>query len=68
MIAVTGQAKYSYCYYYYYYYLDPDYLKFLESLEADKNKANESKESGTDVGGTQLERLENRLALVTGKR
>ncbi|KAI7848542.1 Smg-4/UPF3 family-domain-containing protein [Circinella umbellata] len=47
---------------------DSDYLKFVESLKAEENKSNESKELGSDVGGTQLERLENRLALVTGNK
>lgn len=47
-------------------YLDPDYLKFLDSLKAEQEKKDEPSDIGE--GGSQLERLENRLAMVTGKR
>lgn len=45
--------------------LDPDYLKFLDSLKAEQEKKDEPSDVGE--GGSQLERLENRLAMVTGK-
>lgn len=44
--------------------VDPDYLKFLDSLKEEENKGTESKEIGD--GMSHIERLENRLALVTG--
>lgn len=47
-------------------YLDPDYLKFLDSLKAEQEKKDEPNDIGE--GGSQLERLENRLAMVTGKK
>lgn len=46
-------------------FLDPDYLKFLDSLKAEQEKKDEPSDVGE--GGSQLERLENRLAMVTGK-
>ncbi|KAI9320117.1 Smg-4/UPF3 family-domain-containing protein [Dichotomocladium elegans] len=44
---------------------DKDYLEFVESLKAEEEKKNEPKEVGD--GSSQLERLENRLALVTAQ-
>ncbi|KAG0172194.1 hypothetical protein DFQ28_007475 [Apophysomyces sp. BC1034] len=44
---------------------DQDYLSFLESLKAEENKEAEPKETGD--GLSQIERLENRLALVTAQ-
>ncbi|KAF7722069.1 hypothetical protein EC973_003717 [Apophysomyces ossiformis] len=44
---------------------DPDYLNFLESLKAEEKKEAEPKEAND--GLSQIERLENRLALVTAQ-
>ncbi|KAJ8658566.1 hypothetical protein O0I10_005606 [Lichtheimia ornata] len=44
---------------------DPDYLKFLDSLKAEQEKKDEPSDVGE--GGSQLERLENRLAMVTAQ-
>ncbi|CDS12040.1 hypothetical protein LRAMOSA04235 [Lichtheimia ramosa] len=44
---------------------DPDYLKFLDSLKAEQEKKDEPNDIGE--GGSQLERLENRLAMVTAQ-
>ncbi|KAI7887371.1 hypothetical protein K492DRAFT_232843 [Lichtheimia hyalospora FSU 10163] len=44
---------------------DPDYLKFLDSLKAEQEKKDEPSDMGE--GGSQLERLENRLAMVTAQ-
>ncbi|KAI8097716.1 Smg-4/UPF3 family-domain-containing protein [Halteromyces radiatus] len=44
---------------------DPDYIKFLESLKADQTKETEGTEPVD--GPAQIERLENRLALVTAQ-
>ncbi|RUS30888.1 hypothetical protein BC938DRAFT_478813, partial [Jimgerdemannia flammicorona] len=46
--------------------IDPDFIAFLESLKAEEQRASEPKDApGTD-GLSQLEKLENRLANVTG--
>lgn len=44
---------------------DQDYLDFLESLKAEENKQQEDVNEPVD-GLTQIERLENRIAMVTG--
>lgn len=44
---------------------DQDYLDFLESLKAEENKQHEDVNEPAD-GLTQIERLENRIAMVTG--
>lgn len=45
---------------------DPDYLAFLESLKAEEEAKNEIQNEPAD-GLSQIERLENRIAMVTGK-
>lgn len=45
---------------------DQDYLDFLESLKAEEQAQSELQNDATD-GLTQIERLENRIAMVTGK-
>ncbi len=44
---------------------DQDYLDFLESLKAEDNSQSEAANEAAD-GLTQIERLENRIAMVTG--
>lgn len=46
---------------------DQDYLDFLESLKAEE-KSKHDLENETGDGLTQIERLENRIAMVTGKK
>ncbi|CAG8535517.1 8576_t:CDS:2 [Ambispora gerdemannii] len=43
---------------------DPDYLAFVESLKAEENAQIASKEATMQEGGTQLEKLETRLAIA----
>ncbi|KAI7898831.1 Smg-4/UPF3 family-domain-containing protein [Cokeromyces recurvatus] len=45
---------------------DPDYLNFLESLKVEEATQNEQQSEHAD-GLTQIERLENRIALVTAQ-
>lgn len=45
---------------------DQDYLDFLESLKAEEKAQTELQNEPAD-GLTQIERLENRIAMVTGK-
>jgi hypothetical protein len=45
---------------------DQDYLDFLESLKAEEQAQSELDNEPAD-GLTQIERLENRIAMVTGK-
>lgn len=44
---------------------DQDYLDFLESLKAEEKAQTELQNEPAD-GLTQIERLENRIAMVTG--
>lgn len=46
---------------------DPEYLDFLKRLEAEKNKTAETQDDGKD-GLNPIEKLENRIAMVTGKK
>lgn len=45
---------------------DQDYLDFLESLKEEEKAQSELQNEPAD-GLTQIERLENRIAMVTGK-
>ncbi|KAI8334883.1 Smg-4/UPF3 family-domain-containing protein [Blakeslea trispora] len=45
---------------------DQDYLDFLESLKEEENTANQEQNEPND-GLSQIERLENRIAMVTAK-
>ncbi|KAI8076536.1 Smg-4/UPF3 family-domain-containing protein [Gilbertella persicaria] len=45
---------------------DQDYLDFIESLNAEKNAATQEQQEPAD-GLSQIERLENRIAMVTAK-
>lgn len=44
---------------------DPDYVEFLNFLEAEKNKSKEAQDDAND-GLNPIEKLENRIAMVTG--
>lgn len=46
---------------------DQDYLDFLESLKAEERSQSELLNEPAD-GLSQIERLENRIAMVTGKK
>lgn len=45
---------------------DQDYLEFLESLKAEEKSKHDLENEPAD-GLTHIERLENRIAMVTGK-
>ncbi|CEG66812.1 hypothetical protein RMATCC62417_03331 [Rhizopus microsporus] len=45
---------------------DPDYVEFLNFLEAEKNKSKEAQDDAND-GLNPIEKLENRIAMVTAK-
>lgn len=46
---------------------DPDYLNFLKFLEAENNKDAETQEDANN-GLNPIEKLENRIAMNTGRR